>query len=225
MSQPTSTRTFKPVSAGLAKHMGRIFEDASLNYPGGLAKMNLVKGDPRLVAKFHEFCDIIVSERAKVVAIRDRPVWKVARIGTHKSNAELRTELRHSDYEIDDFGEDILKNTPVAAKRSELPLMSVSGFDLGLKGLPSRQEIYEAAIATGFLALCPAEVGPQLRLQYPDQPNREWCVVAMEPILDSNGCSRVFLVMHDDRNLCLSSSSGNPGDRWDNYVRWVFVRK
>ena len=46
------------------------------------------------------------------------------------------------------------------------------------------------------LQLCPAEVGPQLRLQYDDQPRDESLFIAMKPI-NLNGWDKIFSVVHN----------------------------
>ena len=74
------------------------------------------------------------------------------------------------------------------------------------------------------LELCPAEVGPQLRLQYKDQPNGEWILIAMEPITDSDGDLLVFRVKCLVSELWLNSYDGNPDAFWNPDSQWVFVR-
>jgi len=219
------TLEIKPVSAGLAKQLGRMVEDAMPDYPGGLANAELVKGDPDFAKFFYEFCDVRAAERAKIVAIQDRPVWRQVKIGTHKSNAELRSALVNGKFQISSWGGDILNKTDVATEPTELPLVLVSGEDLGLKGTPTRKQIFDAALATGILDLCPAEVGPQLRLQYTDQPKGEWNPVAMEPITDSDGDLELFYLEHDDGGLWLDADDGYPDIQWCASNRWVFVRK
>lgn len=51
--------------------------------------------------------------------------------------------------------------------------------------------------------LCPAEVGPHLRLADKDQPCETWYWTAMEPITDSVGRPSVF---------CVGRLAG--GERW-----------
>src|SRR6516162_10106851 len=60
----------------------------------------------------------------------------------------------------------------------DLVVLSISALGLGKQGA-SLKDIYARAKLLGF-ALCPPEVGPQLRLQYIDQPLGEVLHIAME---------------------------------------------
>src|SRR5258708_11313374 len=75
------------------------------------------------------------------------------------------------------------------------------------------------------LDLCPAEVGPALRRAYKDQPKGEWLLVAMEPITDSDGDSRIFLVEHGGNVPWLSAHYGDPDGVWRADDRFVFARQ
>ncbi|MDP3990944.1 MAG: hypothetical protein Q8P63_01470, partial [Candidatus Nealsonbacteria bacterium] len=77
------------------------------------------------------------------------------------------------------------------------------------------------------LELCPSEVGPQLRLQYRDQPNDEWIIVGMEPITDSGGSLRVLDVGRGDSGLWLYSYWSHPDRVWnpDDLLVFVLPRK
>lgn len=58
---------------------------------------------------------------------------------------------------------------PSFKARIEVDLIVLSVSELGLGDQAPLAEIYTRATALGF-ALCPAEVGPELRLSYLDQP-------------------------------------------------------
>jgi hypothetical protein len=104
-------------------------------------------------------------------------------------------------------------------------LVRVSVKELGLEIGATTAEIYAAAQRHG-LSLCPAEVAPQLWLQYPDPlPCGEWSLVAMEAIVGSGGGRLVFRLGHGDGGRWLLASSGRPDDRWSDRDHWVFVRK
>lgn len=65
-------------------------------------------------------------------------------------------------------------------------LIRVSIESLGFKSPPVNiDEIYYKAEKLG-LELCPAEVGPYLRLQYQNQPNDEILVIGMKPVSITN---------------------------------------
>ena len=104
-------------------------------------------------------------------------------------------------------------------------LAIVSAIDLGLKGGVTRGAIYRRAQECG-LRLCPPEVGPQLRLQYDDQPMCERLPIGMEPIALPIGDLRVFMVgrgvEEGPGGLCLWATLGAPDVLWCGSRRWVF---
>lgn len=133
---------------------------------------------------------------------------------------------------IGDYGNDVLEKPAfeksVAEKETEVELVNVSVEELGFKDGATRADIYKRAKELG-LGLCPAEVGPQLRLKYKDQPKGEWVLIAMEPITGSNGYLHVFNVKRydggdDDGVLCLNARNGDPDFSWGGDTRWVFLR-
>jgi hypothetical protein len=82
---------------------------------------------------------------------------------------------------------------------------------------------YACALELG-LELCPAEVGPVLRLAYKDQPLSGWLIIAMNVITVSVGGLSVFRVEHDDRGLWLSAGYGHPESFCGSDKHFVFVR-
>ncbi|PIT92392.1 MAG: hypothetical protein COU08_02710 [Candidatus Harrisonbacteria bacterium CG10_big_fil_rev_8_21_14_0_10_42_17] len=87
--------------------------------------------------------------------------------------------------------------------------------------------LYDTIIARARergLDLCPAEVDPQLKLQYTDQPMDEWLHIAMEPITDMIGNLRIFFVGHDEDGRWLSTDRCSPDIVWCSFNRFLFVR-
>lgn len=153
--------------------------------------------------------------------------WKTIKLGTGLKAAEdFRKALKDGGHRIGDWGNDILGKPAFKASETEIEvdLVVVSVEELGFKDGATRKDIYERALSYG-LELCPNEVGPQLRLQYTNQPNGEWLLIAMEPISDSDGNLYVFYVVRDSNDSWLYANDGNLGSFWlDNY-RWVFLRR
>ena len=90
---------------------------------------------------------------------------------------------------------------------------------------PKRLAEWSAANLDGYvIALCPAEVGPHLAIQYKDQPKGEVLWVAMERIPGSGGSPSVFDVGRDGGGgrLWLGGGWAGPGDRWGLDDRFVF---
>jgi hypothetical protein len=158
------------------------------------------------------------------------PTFRTIKLGTGLKTADdFRGALKKNGNRIGDWANDILGKPAftVASEETEVELVVLTVEELGFKDGATRKDIYDRALERG-LALCPAEVGPQLRLQYNDQPSGEWLVVAMEPITGSAGSDgdlRVFGVARDSGDVWLNANYGNPDNFWNADNRFVFVRR
>ncbi len=153
-------------------------------------------------------------------------IWKTVKLGTGLKIADdFRKALKDGGFKIGNWGNDILGKPAFTASETEmeLPLVNVSVAELGFNDGATRGDIYERAISLG-LELCPSEVGPQLRLQYKDQPKGEWLLIGMKPISDSDGYPNVFHVVHGEDGRWLNGN-GKWDTLWDGYSRFVFVRR
>ncbi|MFA6552749.1 MAG: hypothetical protein WCT19_04615 [Candidatus Paceibacterota bacterium] len=118
----------------------------------------------------------------------------------------------------------------ILSQKLEIDLVNVSPEDLGLlprgENDPLRnRHIYEKGLELG-LELCPAEVGPQLRLQYLDQPEGELLLIAMKPIyVCSRGRYRAFVVGKIANDNLLDCYNGHPEDTRATNCRIIFSRK
>jgi len=152
--------------------------------------------------------------------------WRTIRLGTGLKTADdFRRALRDGKFRLSNRTLDILERPAfkVADEETEIDLVKVTVAELGFKDNARRDQIYEKAQKLE-LELCPAEVGPQLRLQHQDQPNGECILVAMEPIIGSGGYPDVFCVARRDSELWLDSYWGSPSNFWNAEPRWVFCR-
>lgn len=152
--------------------------------------------------------------------------FKTIKLGTLEDADAIRQAIASAGGHISDWANDILGRPAftVATEETEVELVVASVAELGFEAGAKYSAICERAKQLG-LELAPAEVGPQLRLQYADQPNGEWLRIAMEPITGSGGGLDVFYVEHDDDELWLDSVSGGPVSFWDGSDRFVFVRR
>ncbi len=164
-----------------------------------------------------------VANPAEVPIKKDFPTWKTIKLGTHPTIEAITTALEADGFKIGTYARQILAKIRLALKETEIELVRVSVTDLGFTRAASRKVIYERALSLG-LVLCPAEVGPQLRRQYADQPYGNWFLVAMEPIAGSDRGLDVFRVGHGGAGQWLDASSGRPGDEWNPENQWVFAR-
>ncbi|MFA5355628.1 MAG: hypothetical protein WC302_02800 [Candidatus Paceibacterota bacterium] len=151
-------------------------------------------------------------------------IWKTVKLGTgFKTADDFRKSLKDNGFKISDWANYILGKLAftAATEATEVDLVRVTVAELGFEKGARRDQIYDRAKEFG-LELCPPEVGPQLRLQYKDQPNNEWILVGMEPITDSDGDLSVFDVRRDDSSLWLSSYLSNPDDVCYPDNLWIF---
>ncbi|OGZ73426.1 MAG: hypothetical protein A2908_04090 [Candidatus Staskawiczbacteria bacterium RIFCSPLOWO2_01_FULL_38_12b] len=158
-------------------------------------------------------------------SITEFKVFKTIKLGTGPTNADgFRCHLKKDNIRIGDYANDIIGKPvfSVATEEIELDLVVVSVAELGFPKGAGLKDIYAVAKKRG-LELCPNEVGPQLRLQYKDQPKNEWLIIGMEPIAGSGGALSVFGVEHNGYGFWLNTYYGYPDDVWSEHYRFVFV--
>ena len=103
------------------------------------------------------------------------PVWRTIAIGTFANSFALRNALDAAGCGIGDLAQEILARPAFTLRtaRTEVELIAVSAAELGFQtDTVSLADIYARAQQLGF-GLAAAEVAPQLRLQYFDQPMGE----------------------------------------------------
>lgn len=150
-------------------------------------------------------------------SVYETPIWKTIALGTYRNANVLREALDSVRCSIEKSVKVAGRASPTPAiyddgpttpfchlealaneiigrpafalsrTRTEVDLVVLSVFELGFgKQGASLKDIYARAKSLGF-ALCPPEVGPQLRLQYLEQPPGEVLHIAMEPIAKYDG--------------------------------------
>jgi hypothetical protein len=168
------------------------------------------------------------DEQKQKTAAPNFKTFRSLKLGTGIPDGEgFRAALKKAGFSIGDLANNILGKPAftVSPEAKEVELVIVSVADLGFRNTGTARDIYARANELG-LDLCPAEVGPQLRLQYTDQPKGEWLFIGMEPIDISIHHLRIFDVERIGNNeQWLSSDNGDPGHVWKATDHWVFLRR
>lgn len=125
---------------------------------------------------------------------------------------------------VADYIQVMLENTRFSGERKSFDLVSFSVKALGFPSGASREDIYRRAWKLGF-GICTAEIGPQLRLRYEDQPNDDFLVIGMEPVLNEDGNPDLFNVYRGNGESGLGGDYGAISDRWDHDKHFVFFRR
>ncbi len=147
-----------------------------------------------------------------------------------KTKDELIKEMKKTKIKISDHAIQMMNdpNFTISKKKEHLNLVKISVKDLGFADHISTDEIYEKAQKLG-LELCPAEVGPQLRLKYKDQSDGNFYKIGMKPIFNSD--SKRFGVFELGRSdlvdggLVFETSEIYLEKGWFNYDTFVFVSR
>jgi len=149
---------------------------------------------------------------------------KTVKLGTGTMDA-LRLAISDEGMQIGKWANDIIDKQSFRIYRNEttLDLVIKSVLELGFNSGANFNQIYQSACRIG-LSKCPPETGPQLRLQYHDQPKNEWLVLAMDYIIDSTGEPRMFLVGHNDRGRWLIGDFGHAEHIYGKNKLFVFAK-
>lgn len=167
---------------------------------------------------------------------KELKVWRSITLGRHKTQEELMNALLVSKIQLSHQGKELMGGIEISQTERRIELVKVNLKDLHLdpNGGHDHGEIIHAA-AKLDLWLCPAEVGPQLRLQYQDQPEEDALDIASEKI--GRG-SFPFFVLRNWRDfdsktkqfvLSLGGVSGGCGYHGSFYglgsYQWVFCKE
>ena len=150
---------------------------------------------------------------------------KTIKLGTGlKTKKDFITALEQNNNKVGDWAKDIVSKAEfVVSKKEKLEkLIILSVADLGFKDGAKVKDIFNRAKELG-LELCPPETGPQLRLQYQDQSNGEYCLIGMDPIADSNGYPSLFSVDRHVYEPWLDTSSSRSDDRYAGRSLFAFA--
>jgi hypothetical protein len=152
------------------------------------------------------------------------PVWKTIQVGTVQAKWDLYRALDAARCELGDAAEDMFAQPAFAVSPGQIAadLVSVSLAHLGLAHA-SLQDVYARAQKLGF-ALASAEIGPQLRLQYFEQPLGEFLNIAMAPIETPDGKPRIFVVGNGGAGLLLIGADAGATE-FHGAARFIFVRQ
>lgn len=118
----------------------------------------------------------------------------------------------------------------VISQPEKINLIKLKVQDLGFENSPTTDQLYKRAEELG-LALCPPEVGPNLRLNYQEafkreQAKGEYFFIGMKQITGSDGYPRVFYVSrYDDGKRWLDGDWSEPEDKWRLGNEFVLARK
>jgi hypothetical protein len=137
---------------------------------------------------------------------------------------EARQAILAKGCKIYTYADQILEKTPFSKEKKSYDLVSFTVEQLGFPQGAKLRDIYAKAKELG-LELCPAEVGPLLRLQYTNQPDNNYLRIAMEPISDADGNPTLFLVLRGDGEFWLDDSRGYSGHEWISDYQFVFLRR
>ena len=154
------------------------------------------------------------------------PVWKTITVGTFANSFALRNALDAAGCGIGDLAGEILARPAftLSATKTDVELFAVSAAELGFQtDTASLADIYARAQQLGF-GLAAAEVAPQLRLQYFDQPIGEFLIIGMEPIKTWMGEPVILTVANGGAGLILIGQDGSADAQISVVSRFLFVR-
>ncbi len=140
-----------------------------------------------------------------------------------KTKEQLKLELEQAGVEVTSYAQDMMRSPdfttlPVAQM---LPTVRLKVGDLGFSNYATTDQLYKKAQELG-LDLCPAEVGPRMRLAEINQPIGDYYWIAIKQLADSRGNPGVFLVERDESAPWLGGGWARPGNEWGPRRGFVF---
>ena len=157
---------------------------------------------------------------------RDTYTWKTIAIGTFAGPLELRNHLDDLGCHVGDQAGEILARPAfaLASHKAEAELVLVTPAQLGFSSETVTLADLYARVRQAGIELARPEIGPQLRIQYFDQPMGEFLTIGMEPIKTWNGEPIILNVANGGAGLILIGQDGRPEAEVPVTSRFVFER-
>jgi hypothetical protein len=150
--------------------------------------------------------------------------WRKITLGAYKGVNGYRNALDAAGIKIGDSADEILGRPAFryAGMKTEVELTLISAATLGVESESALSDVYSRAKLVG-LELCPAEVGPQLRLDYRNQPLGEALNIAMEPVATYDGQLTILSLVNFGSGLALIGGNGRPDFTVPRTLLYVFA--
>jgi hypothetical protein len=152
-------------------------------------------------------------------------IWRTITLGTYNGVDAYRDALDLARIRIGNSANEILGRPAFAytKTKTDVDLAVLSAAELGVESDESSlSDVYERARQVG-LELCPAEVGPQLRLDYHNQPLGEALDIAMEPVATYSGDPTILTLVNWGTGLVLIGRDGRSESKVNRISRFVFA--
>src|SRR6266511_243009 len=165
------------------------------------------------------------SSRLNVNKPAHLQIWRTITLGPYKGVDAYRDALDLAKIKIGDSADEILGRPafPYVTTKTDVELAVLSAADLGGESDQSPlAEVYQRARQAG-LELCPAGVGPQLRLEYRNQPLGEALDIAMEPVATYRGDPTILTLVNWGTGLMLIVRDGRPESMVSRKSRFVIA--
>lgn len=140
-----------------------------------------------------------------------------------KTKEQLLSELEQAGFHITFYAEDMIKSPDFTTLPipQALDTVRLRVGDLGFSDPATIDQVYRKAQELG-LDLCPAEVGPHMRLATKDQPLGDYYWIGMKQITDSDGYPYVLDLGRDGDGLWLVGYWARPDYEWGPNCEFVF---
>lgn len=166
------------------------------------------------------------ASQQPVGSARDVAIWKTIIIGTFADSLKLRDELDRRGCSVGGQAAAILARSTftISSHKTNVELVNLSPAQLGFASdTVTLGSVYARARQLGF-ELAAAEVGPQLRIQYFDQPLGEFLIIGMEPINTWSGEPVILNVANGGAGLILIGQDGRAEADIPVTSRFIFAR-
>jgi hypothetical protein len=162
---------------------------------------------------------LFLAGKTKVVSTHF-DIWKTIRLGTVKNVEDFPKQM--GAYKSNN--PEILSSPAfmLASEEVEVDLVICTPFEFGFKDGATLRQMHTHALECGF-QLCPAEVGPQLHIQWDNRVANECVVVGMATIFDQKN-PRVLHVNTNFKGPYLASWNGSPDYIYEKDTKLVFVK-